>query len=77
MPEVYSLLLEENTWLKMQKKVPEMDFLREKFIVEKLESSLSSLKKLNLSISLRLMTQKNWYRSLIPNFYKFFIWIGK
>ena len=45
--EVYSLLLEENTWLKLQKKVPEMEFLqRKKFIVEKLESSLASLKQL-------------------------------
>ena len=45
--EVHSLLLEENTWLKVQKKVPEMEFLnRKKAIVGKLESSLSNLKKL-------------------------------
>ncbi len=45
--EVYDLLLEENSWLKLQKKVPEMEFLqRKKVIVEKLESSLSSLKQL-------------------------------
>ena len=45
--EVYSLLLEENTWLKVEKKVPEMTFLnRKKAIVTKLESSLSNLKKL-------------------------------
>ena len=45
--EVHSLLLEENTWLKVQKKVPEMDFLnRKKEIVGKLESSLSNLKRL-------------------------------
>ncbi len=45
--EVYDLLLEENSWLKLQKKVPEMEFLqRKKVIVEKLESSLSNLKQL-------------------------------
>jgi len=45
--DVYQLLLEENTWLKVQKKVPEMQFLeRKKVIVEKLEGSLSNLKKL-------------------------------
>jgi len=45
--EVHSLLLEENTWLKVQKKVPEMEFLnRKKAIVGRLESSLSNLKKL-------------------------------
>jgi len=45
--EVHALLLEENTWLKVQKKVPEMAFLnRKKEIVTKLESSLTNLKKL-------------------------------
>jgi len=28
--DVYQLLLEENTWLKVQKKVPEMQFLEKK-----------------------------------------------
>jgi len=45
--DVYQLLLEENTWLKVQKKVPEMQFLeKKKVIVERLEGSLSNLKKL-------------------------------
>lgn len=45
--DVHQLLLEENTWLKVQKKVPEMQFLdRKKTIVERLESSLANLKKL-------------------------------
>ncbi len=45
--DVHSLLLEENTWLKVKKSVPEMDFLnRKKQIVSRLESSLASLKKL-------------------------------
>ena len=45
--DVHQLLLEENTWLKVQKRVPEMDFLnRKKQIVSRLESSLSNLKKL-------------------------------
>jgi len=45
--EVHALLLEENTWLKVQKKIPEMPFLEKKrIIVEKLESSLVNLKKL-------------------------------
>ena len=45
--DVYQLLLEENTWLKVQKKVPEMQFLeKKKVIVQKLEGSLSNLKKL-------------------------------
>jgi hypothetical protein len=45
--EVHSLLLEENTWLKVQKKIPEMPFLeKKKGIVQKLELSLSNLKKL-------------------------------
>ena len=45
--EVHALLLEENTWLKVQKKIPEMPFLeKKKVIVQKLESSLVNLKKL-------------------------------
>ena len=45
--DVYQLLLEENTWLKVQKKVPEMQFLeKKKVIVQRLEGSLSNLKKL-------------------------------
>ena len=45
--EVHELLLEENTWLKVQKKIPEMPFLaKKKTIVQKLESSLANLKKL-------------------------------
>ena len=45
--DVYQLLLEENTWLKVQKKVPEMQFLeKKKVIVQRLEGSLASLKKL-------------------------------
>ena len=45
--DVHRLLLEENTWLKVQKKVPEMKFLEEKkVIVQRLEDSLSNLKKL-------------------------------
>ena len=43
--EVHSLLLEENTWLKVQKKIPEMPFLeKKKGIVQKLESPWSNLK---------------------------------
>ena len=45
--DVHQLLLEENTWLKVQKKVPEMQFLdKKKTIVDRLESSLANLKKL-------------------------------
>ena len=45
--DVHQLLLEENTWLKVQKKVPEMKFLEQKkVIVQRLEDSLSNLKKL-------------------------------
>ena len=45
--DVHRLLLEENTWLKVQKKVTEMKFLEEKkVIVQRLEDSLSNLKKL-------------------------------
>ena len=44
--DVHRLLLEENTWLKVQKKVPEMKFLEEKkVIVQRLEDSLSNQKK--------------------------------
>jgi len=45
--DVHQLLLEENTWLKVQKKVPDMAFLeKKKVIVQRLESSLANLKKL-------------------------------
>jgi len=45
--DVYSLLLEENSWLKIEKKAPEMPFLeRKKQIIELLETSLANLKKL-------------------------------
>ena len=45
--DVHTLLLEENTWLKVQKKVPDMQFLeKKKSIVHRLESSLTNLKKL-------------------------------
>jgi len=45
--DVHQLLLEENTWLKVQKKVPDMPFLeKKKVIVHRLESSLANLKKL-------------------------------
>ena len=45
--DVHQLLLEENTWLKVQKKVPEMKFLEQKkVIVQRLEDSLSNLKRL-------------------------------
>ena len=45
--DVYQLLLEENTWLKVQKKVPDMKFLEQKkIIVKRLEESLANLKKL-------------------------------
>ena len=45
--DVHQLLLEEDTWLKVQKKVPEMTFLeKKKIIVKRLEDSLSNLKKL-------------------------------
>ena len=45
--DVHQLLLEENTWLKVQKKVPDMAFLeKKKIIVQRLESSLTNLKKL-------------------------------
>jgi hypothetical protein len=45
--DVYSLLLEENSWLKIEKKAPEMPFLeKKKEIVELLEASLANLKKL-------------------------------
>ena len=45
--DMHQLLLEENTWLKVQKKVPEMTFLeKKKIFVKRLEDSLSNLKKL-------------------------------
>ena len=45
--DVHQLLLEENTWLKVQKKVPDMAFLeKKKVIIQRLESSLANLKKL-------------------------------
>ena len=45
--DVHKLLLEENTWLKVQKKVPDMKFLEQKkIIVKRLEESLANLKKL-------------------------------
>ena len=71
--EVHTLLLEENTWLKMQKKVPEMEFLqRKKFIIEKLESSLASLKQLKPEYFSPFDNSRNWYRIPTPNFYRFF-----
>ena len=45
--DVHQMLLEENTWLKVQKKVPALHFLeKKKVIVQRLETSLSNLKKL-------------------------------
>ena len=45
--KVYEVLLEENSWLKLEKKAPSMDFLeRKKIIVAELETSLANLKKL-------------------------------
>ena len=45
--KVYEVLLEENSWLKIEKKAPEMEFLdRKKMIVTELDSSLANLKKL-------------------------------
>ena len=45
--EVYSMLLEENTWLKTQKTSPEESLLeRKKAILPKLDESLSNLKRL-------------------------------
>ncbi len=45
--KVYELLLEENSWLKVKKSPPEMEFLdRKKEVIEQLESSLANLRKL-------------------------------
>lgn len=45
--EVYSMLLEENTWLKTKKQAPSADMLeRKKTVLPQLENSLDSLKKL-------------------------------
>ena len=45
--EVYSMLLEENTWLKTKKQAPSTDMLeRKKIVLPQLEGSLDSLKKL-------------------------------
>jgi hypothetical protein len=44
---VYDILLEENSWLKLEKKAPELDFLdRKREIVGELDTSLANLKKL-------------------------------
>ena len=44
---VYEVLLEENSWLKLEKKAPVMEFLeRKKSIVGELDTSLANLKKL-------------------------------
>jgi len=44
---VYDILLEENSWLKLEKKAPELDFLdRKREIVGELDASLANLKKL-------------------------------
>ena len=45
--DVYSILLEENTWLKTEKQAPMMDLLgRKQVILPQLEDSLANLKKL-------------------------------
>jgi hypothetical protein len=45
--KVYGVLLEENSWLKLEKKAPELPFLdRKKEIVAELDASLANLKKL-------------------------------
>ena len=45
--EVYSMLLEENTWLKTKKQAPSVEMLeRKKTVLPQLEGSLESLKKL-------------------------------
>jgi len=45
--KVYEVLLEENSWLKLQKKAPELSFLeKKKHIVGELDDSLANLKKL-------------------------------
>ena len=76
--DVHQLLLEENTWLKVQKKVPEMQFLdKKKTIVERLELSLANLKKLKPEFFSPFDDSKNLLENLTPSSYKFFIWIGK
>ena len=45
--QVYSLLLEENTWLKIEKKIPDSNLLvKKQELLPKLELSLIELKKL-------------------------------
>ena len=45
--KVYEVLLEENSWLKLEKKAPELEFLdRKRNIVGELDASLANLKKL-------------------------------
>ena len=45
--KVYGILLEENSWLKLEKKAPELPFLdRKKEVVAELDASLANLKKL-------------------------------
>ena len=45
--EVYTILLEENTWLKTEKQAPSMDLLgRKQVMLPQLEESLANLKKL-------------------------------
>jgi hypothetical protein len=45
--KVYDVLLEENSWLKLEKKAPELSFLdRKREIVNELDASLANLKKL-------------------------------
>tara|TARA_B100001093_G_scaffold502898_1_gene556510 strand:+ start:564 stop:992 length:429 start_codon:yes stop_codon:yes gene_type:complete len=45
--EVHDLLLEENTWLKNEKKAPDSDLLdRKQIILPQLETSLQNLRKL-------------------------------
>jgi hypothetical protein len=45
--KVYNVLLEENSWLKLEKRAPEFDFLnKKKDIVADLDASLANLKKL-------------------------------
>lgn len=45
--QVHALLLEENTWLKTEKRAPEMDLIeRKQKILPQLDESLANLKKL-------------------------------
>ena len=45
--QVHTLLLEENTWLKTEKRAPEMDLIeRKQKILPQLDESLANLKKL-------------------------------